>query len=623
MSKNYNKEQSLVNDQMRSDTMNKLSTTCGTDMFPGMFAMETKLVRSSERNEYVHKYDRENEENKENIETDSVPEKLDDVTDNYKNSGKVPSKIFQSQHSEYSDVKEPVRGHKHDEHKHESAKSAKSNKSTDEQSYKNTTTSAETDTKNTKEGKNGILFNENDESTWSNDELMLRKLEMFRKLGELTQCGVKLSRNYSLESEYKDMKFEHDLHVGIRAKKTAITWMSKAMITIVQGIEMANDGFNPFDMKFETQWSSSVTQDIKDYYDVLGDIYEKYSTPGKKMSPELKLFLMLSGSAVTIQLFKGANSTTKELEKDTDLIKSLRTQAQKDTQENSDNNSKKSEKSSGHKNRQALQEMMDKEHEEAIKKATDLKFINDTRKEYEKYQNMMQGNNMAKFSNDVLLSDTIGSIKSVKSAKSNKKNDTDSIDKVMNFQEYTKQLKLNKELSRAQELMKSLQEEEKIVNQFETPRPEILKPPRVLKSMENNKTKPIKLKSTSSSDSASNNTSNSTSNSTSSVSIASSSSSVSIRSDKSLKKLLDNIPGMKVDIESSKSNKSSINIDSDEIRKSNMDMKNKNSEKSKKASDKELTFEAISLGKASNDSGNTSKRGRPRKNQPLKIQTSK
>ena len=59
------------------------------------------------------------------------------------------------------------------------------------------------------------------------------------------------------------------------------------------------------------------------------------------------------------------------------------------------------------------------------------------------------------------------------------------------------------------------------------------------------------------------------------------------------------------------------------VSKENKNTKIKNSGQIKKASDKELTFEAISLGKASNDSGSTSKRGRPRKNPPLKIQTSK
>ncbi len=56
--------------------------------------------------------------------------------------------------------------------------------------------------------------------------------------------------------------------------------------------------------------------------------------------------------------------------------------------------------------------------------------------------------------------------------------------------------------------------------------------------------------------------------------------------------------------------------------RSSKNAKIKNYNQTKKASDKELTFEAISLGKASNDSGSTAKRGRPRQN-PLKIQTSK
>jgi hypothetical protein len=152
-----------------------------------------------------------------------------------------------------------------------------------------------------------------DESTWTKEELALRKLDMLRKLGELSRAGVTLSTNYGMSSDYKTMKFEYELHTSIRSKQNSLGWMSNMMIGIVQGIELLNDNFNPVDIKFDNMWSNDVRANISNYYDVMGEIYEKYTTPGKSMAPELKLFLMLTGSAVSIQMHKGIATTVAGL----------------------------------------------------------------------------------------------------------------------------------------------------------------------------------------------------------------------------------------------------------------------------------------------------------------------
>jgi hypothetical protein len=148
-------------------------------------------------------------------------------------------------------------------------------------------------------------FDPNDEASWSKEDMMLQKLELLRKLGELSRAGVKLSQNYSLNSDYKTMKFEYELHSNIRSKQNSIKWMSGMLVGIVKGVELLNDNMNPFDMKFDGMWSNEVQSDISNYYDIFGEIYEKYTTPGKKMAPELRLFLMLTSSAVSIQMHKG------------------------------------------------------------------------------------------------------------------------------------------------------------------------------------------------------------------------------------------------------------------------------------------------------------------------------
>ena len=56
----------------------------------------------------------------------------------------------------------------------------------------------------------------NNESTLPREELMLRKIDMLCKLGELQADGVTLSQGYSLNSDYDAMKYEYILHRNIR-----------------------------------------------------------------------------------------------------------------------------------------------------------------------------------------------------------------------------------------------------------------------------------------------------------------------------------------------------------------------------------------------------------------------
>ena len=136
----------------------------------------------------------------------------------------------------------------------------------------------------------------------SEEELNLAKLDMLRKLGELThQHGVKLSQNYSMNSDYKAMKYEYELHKSIRDKHNGVKWLSNLMLNVCWGVELANENFNPFEFKLKG-WSEQMNDDIDEYYDVLGELYEKYFKSGKPIPPELKLVLMIGGSAVKFHI---------------------------------------------------------------------------------------------------------------------------------------------------------------------------------------------------------------------------------------------------------------------------------------------------------------------------------
>jgi hypothetical protein len=290
-------EPQLIDDQTITNVKNKvqnklnLVTDTGTNMMVDLFANSDKLIETDKRvyhnaddniNRQTHAHTDNNDDNDNNND-------LDDTHAKYKSQ--KTDNVFQQNNS---DQKKEFRK----EPQSESVIQSKE-------------------------------YNADDETTWGTEETALKKLDMLRKLGELSQnSGVKLSQNYSINSDYKTMKFEYDLHSGIRSKQNAIKWMAGMMIGIVGGIELLNDKLNPFDIKFDNTWSSKVATDITDYHDVLGKIYEKYTSPGKEMAPELKLFLMLTGSAVSIHFFKGiANLVPKaanKLDNDPNLIKTLR-----------------------------------------------------------------------------------------------------------------------------------------------------------------------------------------------------------------------------------------------------------------------------------------------------------
>jgi len=202
---------------------------------------------------------------------------------------------------------------------HDDHKSDRSDRSDRSEHYRNDSPAYEE--KNTE-------IDPEDETKWTKEELRARKVDLITKLGEMAEAGVKISKNYSMADDYKTMKLEYDLHKNIRSKHDSLEWMSNVMVNIIWGIEMLNDKYDPFDIKFNGLWSSNVTQNRTKYQDTLGEIYEKYSSPGKSMSPELKLFLMLTGSASQIifmkkyaQMASDTSNVEKELDDPAELAK--------------------------------------------------------------------------------------------------------------------------------------------------------------------------------------------------------------------------------------------------------------------------------------------------------------
>jgi hypothetical protein len=364
-----------------------------TDMMPYFFANSDKLI-SEDKRVYWHHGDEENNDdvndNNEYVHLSQDDHNYNDQDDNYD----VDDNIANYQPQQSKQTTQPA-------HSKPNVFKPQSNNADN----KNTNTTQNTTSASAKD-----IDDEDDENKWSERELAYKKLQMIRKLGELKQCGVELSQDYGMHSDYKDMKLEYELHTSIKSKQNAIQLMGSAMYTIVKGLEMANDNYNPLDFKFDGLWSNKVSCNINEYYEVLGQIYEKYSTSGKPMDPLFRLALMLSGSAVMVQMNKNMSnmmpSAAKKIDEDPDLIDSLRRKAEED----------KTTQNAQPTQEEAMKARFMKEHDEAKKMAADYQFLKKSENEYKNMKAKAEDmSEMEHFKTGLMFSESVKSGKSTKS----------------------------------------------------------------------------------------------------------------------------------------------------------------------------------------------------------------
>ena len=105
-----------------------------------------------------------------------------------------------------------------------------------------------------------------------------------------------------LKNEYERVAHEHNV-------TSSIAFSRKMLMMSVTAIEYLNGKFDPFDINLDG-WSESVHENVTDYDDVFGELYEKYHTKAQ-IAPEIKLMLMLGGSGfmfhLTNSMFKNNN----------------------------------------------------------------------------------------------------------------------------------------------------------------------------------------------------------------------------------------------------------------------------------------------------------------------------
>lgn len=132
------------------------------------------------------------------------------------------------------------------------------------------------------------------------EELLREKFKYLRKLEDLEQKGITLTKKYSMESSLAEMKGEYETHLEERERRNSVKFQGKMLMSVITGMEYLNSKFDPFDLKLDG-WSEQVNENIDDYDEIFSELHDKYKSKAK-MAPELKLLFQLGGSAIMLHM---------------------------------------------------------------------------------------------------------------------------------------------------------------------------------------------------------------------------------------------------------------------------------------------------------------------------------
>lgn len=158
------------------------------------------------------------------------------------------------------------------------------------------------------------------------EEIQSEKQELLFKLDRLEKSGFKPSRKYTMASNLEDLNYEYTKLKRQRDVEKSIKFSRKILMAIVSGVEFLNGKFDPFDIRLKG-WSENVMESITDYDEVFEELHDKYSE-SVKVSPELKLIMMVAGSAfmfhLTQSLFKTNSPSLNDiLKQNPDIMKNI------------------------------------------------------------------------------------------------------------------------------------------------------------------------------------------------------------------------------------------------------------------------------------------------------------
>jgi hypothetical protein len=152
------------------------------------------------------------------------------------------------------------------------------------------------------------------------------KADLLNKLTRLEKKGFTINKKLSMYSPVEDIRSEVKRITYSIEVDQSVKFSRRMLIACVTGLEFLNEKYSPLDIHLKG-WSESVMENVNDYDQVFEELYAKYRTK-MQVAPEIKLILMLSGSAMmyhlTSTMFKAAIPNVNDvLKQNPELVKNM------------------------------------------------------------------------------------------------------------------------------------------------------------------------------------------------------------------------------------------------------------------------------------------------------------
>jgi hypothetical protein len=147
------------------------------------------------------------------------------------------------------------------------------------------------------------VFNEQKRDRDTSQKIRREKAFLLFQLKKLSEKGYNQSKDYNMEDDINDIKDEVSrIKKEIEIEKS-IKLARQGLTLVTSLLETGNDQFSHMTGVDLDGWSESINANIEDYDEVFEELYEKYHE-SVSMSPEIKLLLMVTGSAISFHLTK-------------------------------------------------------------------------------------------------------------------------------------------------------------------------------------------------------------------------------------------------------------------------------------------------------------------------------
>jgi hypothetical protein len=144
--------------------------------------------------------------------------------------------------------------------------------------------------------RNSVVKNKSNRSS-----TIKEKKEIIYQIDRLEQRGYKIPFKFNLNSDIEEMRLEYNKIINEKEIDNSIKFSRKMLMAFVTAGEYLNNRYDPMAIQLEG-WSDQVHDSITEYDDIFEELHEKYKSTGKKMPPELRLLISLSGSAFMFHL---------------------------------------------------------------------------------------------------------------------------------------------------------------------------------------------------------------------------------------------------------------------------------------------------------------------------------